>query len=301
MIGEYRWKLRGVIPAPLTPFTQKGTLDLDLLEKQIDYLVAVGANGLFVNGTTGEGAFLSTAEKLEVLRTAKRVVAGRAFLAAACIQPSTPQVLAEMLAMAELEPDFIVAVAPYYYAMPQETIREHFMTVARRAPMPLILYNIPQCTHNPLALDSIVELAREPNIAGIKDSSGDFVSFSRGLIAGTPEGFSWIMGEDYLDGPAMLSGAHGIVTGLSNVRAEFHVGLVRAAEAGDRDGVRRNHGLIHQLYGIHRVTGGKGIAALKAGAGFFGRSTRWMRMPGLTLGEEDSGRVRGVLENMHLL
>jgi len=301
MIGGYRWKLEGVIPAPLVPFTEKGVIDFGLLEKQLDYLVTAGSDGLFINGTTGEGAYLTTAEKVEVLKTARGVVAGRAFLAAACIQPSTPQVLEELAAMVRLEPDFIVAVAPSYYAVPQDAVRAHFRAIAQRSPVPLILYNIPQCTHNPIALDTVLELAQEENIAGIKDSSGDFVGFCRGLAAEVPRGFSWIMGEDYLDGPAMLSGAHGIVTGLSNVWAEYHVGLVRAAQKGDREGVWKNHRLIHQLYGIHRVAGGKVIPVLKAGAAFFGRSTRWMRMASLTIGEEDGARVRGVLEAMGLL
>jgi 4-hydroxy-tetrahydrodipicolinate synthase len=301
MIGEYRWKLEGAIPAPLTPFTEEGRIDIALLEKQVSYLVSAGVDGLFINGTTGEGAYLSTAEKVETLKAARRAMAGRAFLAAACIQPSTPQVLEELEAMIRVEPDFVVAVAPYYYAVPQEAIRAHFQAIARRSPVPLILYNIPQCTHNPIGLDTVLALAREPNIAGIKDSSGDFVSFCRGMLAETPGRFSWIMGEDYLDGPAMLSGAQGIVTGLSNVWADYHVALVRAAQAGDRQGVMRNHGLVHQLYGIHRVTGGKVIPALKAGAAFLGRSARRMRMPSLTIDEEDAGRVRGVLEGLGIL
>jgi 4-hydroxy-tetrahydrodipicolinate synthase len=263
--------------------------------------VAAGADGLFVNGTTGEGAWLATREKADILRAAKEVVAGRAFLAAACLQPSTPQVLAELEVMLPLEPDFVVAVAPYYYAVPQEAVAAHFRQLARRSPVPLILYNIPQCTHNPIALDTVLELAREPNIAGIKDSSGDFISFCRGLAADIPEGFSWIMGEDYLDGPAMLTGADGIVSGLSNVWAGFHAALVRAARAGDRAGVLASQAKIHQLYGIHRVTGGKVIPALKAGAELFGRSTRWMRMPSLTFGDGEAAAVRGVLEDLGLL
>jgi 4-hydroxy-tetrahydrodipicolinate synthase len=155
----------------------------------------------------------------------------------------------------------------------------------------------------------VLELAREPNIAGIKDSSGDFVSFCRGLAAGVepgaldgaPAGFSWIMGEDYLDGPAMLTGADGIVSGLSNVWAGFHSALVRAALAGDRDGVLANQARIHQLYGIHRVTGGKVIPVLKAGAELFGRCTRRMRLPGLDLGDAEASDVRRVLEGLGLL
>ena len=294
-------KPAGFIPAPLLPLTGTGGADFGLLEKQLDYLIQAGADGLFLNGTTGEGAWLDTAQKVDVLRAAKNAAAGRCFLAAACLQPATPQVLAEMQAMLRLEPDFVVAVAPYYYAVSQQAVAAHFREVARRSPVPLILYNIPQCTHNPLAVETVLELAREPNIAGIKDSSGDFVSFCRGLSGGAPEGFSWIMGEDYLDGPAMLSGADGIVSGLANVWAAFHAGLVRAARSGDREGVLANQAKIHQLYGIHRVTGGKVIPVLKAGAAMFGRCTRRMRLPSLDLGDEEAAAVRGVLESLGLL
>ncbi len=294
-------KPAGFIPAPLLPLTPKGGVDFQLLEKQLDYLIEAGADGLFLNGTTGEGAWLETREKAEVLRAARQVAGGRCFLAAACLQPATPQVLAEMEAMLELEPDFVVAVAPYYYAVSQAALAAHFREVARASPVPLILYNIPQCTHNPLTVETVLELAREPNIAGIKDSSGDFVSFCRGLAAGAPERFSWIMGEDYLDGPAMLSGADGIVSGLSNVWAAFHAGLVRAARAGDREGVLANQAKIHQLYGIHRATGGKVIPVLKAGAAMFGRCAPRVRPPSLELGEEDAAAVREVLEGLGLL
>ncbi len=294
-------KPAGFIPAPLLPLTQAGRVDFKLLERQLDYLIGAGADGLFVNGTTGEGAWLDTREKADVLRAAREVARGRCFLAAACLQPATPQVLAEMEAMLELGPDFVVAVAPYYYALGQDAVAAHFREIARASPVPLILYNIPQCTHNPLTVETVLELAREPNIAGIKDSSGDFVSFCRGLAAGAPAGFSWIMGEDYLDGPAMLSGADGIVSGLSNVWAAFHAGLVRAARAGDREGVLANQARIHQLYGIHRVTGGKVIPALKAGAEMLGRCTRRMRLPSQDLGEEEAAAVRRVLEGLGIL
>jgi 4-hydroxy-tetrahydrodipicolinate synthase len=228
-------------------------------------------------------------------------VAGKVFVCAACIQPSTPQVLAEMDEVLKTGPDFVVAVAPFYYSVPQEAIARHFREIARRSSVPLIVYNIPQCTHNPIAFETIRELSHEPNIAGIKDSSGDFVSFSRGLVAGFPGGFSWIMGEDYLDGTALLMGGHGVVSGLSNAWARFHVDLYKAVRSGDKAEALRNNALIHELYGIHRITGGKGIPVLKAAAALFGRCTPWMRSPGIELSAEDTSKVRSVLEGMHLL
>jgi dihydrodipicolinate synthase/N-acetylneuraminate lyase len=99
----------------------------------------------------------------------------------------------------------------------------------------------------------------------------------------------------------VLLGADGIVSGLSNVWAGFHSALIRAARAGDRDGVLAGQARIHQLYGIHRVTGGKVIPVLKAGAACFGRCTRRMRLPSLDLDDEEAAAVRGVLEGLGLL
>jgi len=301
MIAKAAKKLEGVIPAPIVPLSEKGKVDFVLLEKQISYLIGSGVNGLFVSGTTGEGAYLARSEKLDILKAVKEIAAGRVFLCAACIQPSTPQVLEELEETLKLEPDFVVAVTPFYFAVSQEAICRHFLAVAERSPVPLIMYNIPSCTHNPMAVETIVELAQADNIAGLKDSSGDFVGFSRLLLAKAPRDFAWIMGEDYLDGPALMMGATGIVTGLSNAWAGFHVALYKAARAGDRAGMMENHAKINQLYGIHRVTGGKIIPVIKAAAAFFGRSSRWMKIPALTISEEEALKVRKVLEGMNLL
>ncbi len=299
--GSVKKKLEGVIPAPLTPLTEQGRVDFSLLQKQISWFLQAGVNGLFVCGTTGEGAYLTTAEKRDIFTAVREVTGTRVPLCLACIQPSTSQVLEELAALESLEPDFVVAVTPFYYGMPQEAILAHFRDIARRSPVPVILYNIPQCTHNPVAVETVLELAHAQNIAGVKDSSGDFVSFTRGLLASVPAHFSWIMGEDALDGPALLAGADGIVSGLSNVWVQFYVDLYRAAAAGEREGVKKSQARIDRLYAIHRVTGGKVIPVLKAGASFFGRCSLRMKIPSLTLSEGEAQAVRSVLRELQIL
>ena len=81
-MASHKKELAGVISAPLIPLSEKGKLDLATLQKQISYLIESGINGLFVNGTTGEGAYLTLEEKLAILRTVKEVAAGRVFLCA---------------------------------------------------------------------------------------------------------------------------------------------------------------------------------------------------------------------------
>jgi len=141
-------KLEGVIPALILPVNEKGKINFKLLEKQATYLISAGVNGLFINGTTGEGAWLTTDEKVEAFKVVKEISEGKVFLCAACIQPSTEIVIDEIKAFEKLEPDYIVAVTPYYYSVSQNVIIEHFKKIAQYSSIPLIIYNIPQCTHN---------------------------------------------------------------------------------------------------------------------------------------------------------
>ncbi|RKX91337.1 MAG: hypothetical protein DRZ90_15165, partial [Spirochaetes bacterium] len=106
--------LQGLIPAIITPVAEDGEPDLDLLRKQTEYLSSSGAHGFFVGGTTAEGAFLSTEQKREIFRVVKAVSKGRQFLCLAALQPSTAQVVKEMHTLGDLEPDYFVAVTPYY-------------------------------------------------------------------------------------------------------------------------------------------------------------------------------------------
>jgi len=191
-------------------------------------------------------------------------------------------------------------VTPYYYSTSQDIIIEHFKKIAHYSPVPLILYNIPQCTHNKIELNTVLELTKEKNIAGIKDSSGDFISFARGVHTSVPESFSWIQGEDYLDGPAFNCGANGIVTGLGNVWIEPYIKMFQAAKARNNSRVNEIQKEINNLYELIQVTGGKVIPAIKAAVTLLGRSTKWMRMFSLTLGDEDIEKVKRVIIKLGL-
>jgi 4-hydroxy-tetrahydrodipicolinate synthase len=287
-------KLKGVIPAIITPLDDEGALDLGLLEKQAAYLSSAGVHGFFVGGTTAEGAYLTSEEKAEAFRVVRGVSKGRQFLCTACIRPSTPEVLDEMRALARLEPDFVVAVTPYYMAVRQQDILEHYRVIAREAPAPLILYNIPSNTHNPIALETVLELAGEKNIAGVKDSTGEFMAFSRGVVGDHPEGFVWIQGEDLLDGPSLLVGCDGIVTGLSNARVWPYVEIWRAAQAGDWQAVRAGQARINRLHAIIRYCGNS-VAAVKAAAELAGRGSRWLRQRSLSLTDQQVEHIGGML------
>ena len=295
MAGGNGQELKGVIPAIITPMKEEGEIDFTLLEKQAGYLSEAGVNGFFIGGTTGEGAYLSTTEKGEAFRVVRGVIKKEQFLCAAYIQPSTSMVLEEMKALAATEPDYVVAVTPYYLTMRQYDIIEHYRAIARRAPAPVILYNIPSNTHNPIELETVLALSSEPNIIGIKDSTGNLIPFSRGMLENSPDGFAWIQGEDYLDAPALLLGADGVVTGLGNARIEPYIQMREAIQAGELGKVCECQARIDTVYEVIRLCGTP-ITGIKAATELSGRGSRWMRQKSLSATDEQIEKIRKVLD-----
>lgn len=297
----YHKQLNGVIPALLVPFREDGSVDHGLLEKQVEYLVSKGVQGIFINGSTGESAYVSTEEKAEIVKTVARVARGKTALCAACIQPSTEQTLRELKVMERLEPDFIVAVTPYYFKVDQAVILEHYRTIASHSSVPVIAYDIPSCTHNKIHLETILRIAEIPNVVGIKDSSGDFITFCRAISRSVKEGFSWIQGDDYLDAPSFLMGAQGIVTGTGNVWIDPYLELYKAIQAQDRKSALECQTRINALCEVFQTVGGRVIPGIKAATYLLGRSHRWMRQRSMTLSEEEIAKVKAILVGLGLL
>lgn len=294
-------RFEGVIPALLNPVNDSGKTDHALLEKQVEYLVSGGIAGIFVNGSTAESPYMSTQDKVEVFNTVKRSVAGRAVLCAACIQPSTEQTLEELKVLEKLGPDYVVAVTPYYFKVQQKAIVEHYRAIAKASSVPVLAYDIPSCTHNKIEFSTMLELAAVDNIRGLKDSSGDFVTFSRAVLASKRPDFAWIDGEDYLDAAAFNVGAAGIVTGTGNVWIEPYVEMFKAAKRGDFKAVNEQQKRINALQEVYQVVGGRVIPGIKAAVSLLGRSTPWMRQRSMSLNQAEIEKVRGVLEGLGLL
>lgn len=302
MSNGQKGKLHGVIPAICTPMNEDGGINHALLEKQANYLITAGVHGLFICGGTGEGAYLTSQEKKQVYQTVRSVAGKKVFICLAVINSNTPATLAEMDFLSDCEADFIVSTAPYYHGASQKVIREHFKEVFTHANAPVIIYNIPSATHNPIDLETIYEMSEMENVAGVKDSSGNFIQFSRGLFGPRRSEFAWIQGEDYLCGPSLLCGGDGMVTGLGNARVEPYVEMYKAYEAGDSETIKQCQAKINFMYKIiHGAGYGNGNGAIKAVTEIYGRGTRWMREKALTLDDEKYASVAKIMEEYELV
>lgn len=228
-------RLTGVLPPVVTPLHQDRTLDVPSLHRVIDRLLSAGVDGLFVLGSTGEVAFATARRRREVLTAATERAGGLVPVLAGVIDTQTDRVLEHVEAAQQAGVDGVVVTAPFYAVTHPAQVRRHFEVVAAHADVPVYAYDIPVCVHTKLDSAMLVELGSAGVLAGVKDSSGDDVSFRRLALrnreAGSP--LTLLTGHEFVVDGAYLAGADGCVPGLANVDPAGYVALHRAATGGD--------------------------------------------------------------------
>lgn len=292
--------IKGIIPAPFSVFDAERRFDYDGFARQIEYLTEEGVNGVFVGGTTAEGAYLTAEERLKAIDTVARVAGDGLTIYAVVLRSDTKAVLDEMQALRGSRASYAAAVTPFYMGVSQEEVAVHFRLIADASPLPFLLYNIPQNTANWIRIDTVIELASHPNIVGIKDSAGDFMAFTHGALTVT-DGFAWVQGEDRLDAPSFMIGAPAIVTGLGNVDIRPYVRMYAALEQDDWETVKACQREINALARVIAAVDGKVIQAIKSGAAERGRGTHYMRSPAMDLTSTHISALRSTLKDLSLV
>lgn len=299
----------GVIPPLVTPLSADGDLDLASLERLVGRMLDAGVHGLFALGSSGEVAFFDDAMRARVLNAVTGCVAGAVPVLAGCIDMQTSRVLAHVRAAEAAGVDGIVATAPFYAITGPQEIEAHFRALGAAASVPVLAYDLPVCVHTKLTPELLLTLGRDGVIAGVKDSSGDDVSFRRLALANRAAGepLALFTGHEVVVDGAYLSGAHGSVPGLGNVDPAGYVRLHDAATRGEWDAVRAEQDRLAQLMEIAFVVRGKtgpaaGVGAFKTALqllGVFEHNT--MSVPMTALEGENVEAVRRVLAGVGLL
>lgn len=227
-------RLHGVTPPLVTPFADGG-IDHDALAAVVDHAVDGGVAGLFPNGTTGEFASLTDAERAAVVETTVAAAPADVPVLAGVADTAIADVLDHADRAADRGADAVVVTPPYFHgpnggpdAARGDGLRTFLETVADAAPLPVLLYDIPSCTGTKIPTATALALADHPNVAGLKDSSGDFDGFCR-LVREAPDDFLLLQGFDSLLYPSLQVGADGGVHALSNVVPEAFADLHAAA------------------------------------------------------------------------
>ena len=221
-------QFKGCGTALLTPF--KGAdVDYEAFAATVDWQVETGVDFLVPLGTTGETPTLTESEKLQVLEVTRQHAAGKPVVAGVGSN-SVDATLSNMRLLQDASA-FLVVV-PFYNKPPQRGIYQYFKAIAESTPKPVILYNVPGRTGSNIEADTTLALARDvPNIVGIKEASGKMDQI-QAILAGRPEGFSVLSGNDEDTLALMQKGADGVVSVASNVFPSAMADFVHAAQAG---------------------------------------------------------------------
>lgn len=232
-----------VATAMVTPFDERGDLDLDAAVELANWLVENGSDGLVLAGTTGESPTLTESEELVLFRTVRDAVSVP--VVAGTGSNSTATAVEHTRRASETGVDAILSVAPYYNRPSQAGLEAHFRAVAAATDLPVILYDIPVRTGRKIATDTILRLAHEvDNIVGLKDAAGDPGETAR-LLSLAPAGFEVYSGDDPLTLPLLAVGAVGVISVASHWVGRQMGEMIQAFEKGDVATARRiNAGLI---------------------------------------------------------
>jgi len=203
--------IRGIFTPNLVPFLDDGRINEEELRRLINWLIEKGVTGLYPNGSTGEFIRLSFEERKRVIAVVAAENRGRVPILAGAAESNLTMILEACRTYAELGCAAVSVTGPYYYKVSQESIEHFFRELAKRSPIDIILYNIPQFA-NEISVPVLTHLALDcPRIVGVKDSSRDFPRFLNTLQAIKPQrpDFSCLMGCEEILFPALLMGGDG--------------------------------------------------------------------------------------------
>jgi 4-hydroxy-tetrahydrodipicolinate synthase len=222
-------KLSGAMTAMITPFRQ-GRLDESRLREQIEYQIAGGIDGLVPVGTTGESPTLDFAEHERVIQITVTVTNRRVPVIAGVGGNATTEALELHRFAKEVGADAGLSVNPYYNKPSQEGLYRHFMTLADKIDLPIVLYNIPGRTAITMSPATVARLSKHPNIVAIKEATGalDIASEIMSLCE-----LPILSGDDSLTLPLMSIGAKGVVSVASNLIPSRIKQMVKLAANGN--------------------------------------------------------------------
>jgi 4-hydroxy-tetrahydrodipicolinate synthase len=226
-------KLGALITAMITPFDEKGAVDLREAARLARWLIDQGNQGLVIAGTTGESPALSDDEKLGLFYATKEAVGERAAIIANTGGNNTGHSVELTERAAKTGVDAILAVVPYYNKPPQDGMLRHFGAIAEATKLPVLVYNIPGRTGANMLPATLLELARRyHNVAGVKESSGDLAQITA-ILRERPKGFAVWSGDDHLMLPVLAIGGDGVVSVAAHLCGREMREMIEAHRRGE--------------------------------------------------------------------
>jgi 4-hydroxy-tetrahydrodipicolinate synthase len=290
----------------VTPFKENGDVDFDAMVKIGEMLLAKGwADTFILTGTTGEFFTMSAAERIKAYETMSAAFKGRVPLIAGTGAASTREALELTRAAARIGFETVMIVAPYYTKPSQREIQEHFRTIAAAVPIDILVYNIPIFTGVNTSPAMIGELAKIPNIVGIKEEAELNAKQMTEFLNATPDDFIVYNGDDTMVLESYVQGFErigGVISGGSHIVGDQIREMIDLVLAGK---VREASLIQRRLLPLYRIMGQGGrtnpVCLLKEGMKMMGYPAGYPRQPLLPGTAEEIAKVREMMTRVGAL
>ncbi len=255
------FKPEGILPALVTPFTDDGkAVDEERLRGLVRHCIGLGVHGVVPCGTTGEFVNLTTEEKKQVIDIVMDEVNDKVSVVAGTGASGTNQALEMTKYAKDSGADAALIVTPFYLKPKDRGIYQHYHTIANEVDLPIILYNIPQCTGVQLSWQMVEDLAQIPNIVGLKDSSGQ-LGYILAVLEKVRDKINVLCGHDEVVVAALAAGCSGAVLASANVIPDIWVEIYNHVKNGELQKARE---LQYKVQKTARIIAGSGAVGTKA-------------------------------------
>jgi 4-hydroxy-tetrahydrodipicolinate synthase len=229
-------KIQGVIPPIITPLRADRTVDTEALRGLARHMIASGVHGIFAMGTAAESPMLTRKQREQSLLVLQEECQGKVDFLVGVMETSTDRVLELVKEAEDLGADGIVAVSPYYFRVKAKEIVKHFAEIVEHTELPVIVYNVPVYTGNPIDADTVFEIAQFPGVVAFKDSSGNMQQFQKTIrLTRELPNFSVLQGVQVLSVISLQMGASGLIPGVGNIIPKQMVELYDAVNENRLD------------------------------------------------------------------
>lgn len=293
-------QLKGVLPPMITPFKENGDVDYDAFVHNIEKWNETNLAGYLVLGSNSETPYLSTEEKLELIRLTVTYADKKKHIMAGTGLESIRQTVELTNQAAKLGAQSALILTPCFFggSMNSEALVDYFTRVADQVEIPVLLYNVPKFTHVNIGADAVAKLMEHPNIIGMKDSSGNVPQLAT-FRRVTSDDFNVMVGTAGAWYPALALGIKAGVHALANCCPNE---CVRIQELFEEGNWKASRDLYQKVFPVNAaVTGAYGIAGLKYGCDLMGYRGGSVRSPLQPLTEEKEASLRKIFEEAGLL
>ena len=288
----------GLGVALVTPFTTDGQIDWNKLAELIEFQISNGTDYLCILGTTAETPTLTDDEKLQVVKTAIKQINGRIPIMVGSSSNNTATVLSQIKQFEIEGVDGILTAVPYYNKPSQEGIYQHFKAIAESCTKPIILYNVPGRTGVNMTAATTLRIANEfKHVIAVKEASGNLEQFKE-IVAGSPEHFKVISGDDGLAFDAMQSGVIGVISVIGNVIPKTFSSMIHYLQNGETEKAATIHEQLKPLYSLLFTEGNPpGVKDLMASRGIINNV---LRLPLVPVSEQTHNQTAKAFENIEI-